>query len=189
MKKNWQSVLIGFTGLSTWWGARLGLLLGFTCGLPALVYGIAFILLAIMGGAIVGAINGIVLGIITLLLRNFSYNPSQYRNIMLIATIITTFGMSFMLFSSIGKFYSGMGRVDLVVVLLPSVLVTIAAGYQSQKLAAWYLQHEYSKKKKRYPDESHGEEYSDMHPSLSEALDDEENQQQNIHSGKDTGHH
>lgn len=201
MRMNWLSILTGFTGLGSWWGMWLDMAVGLVSTFPvlalmqvavpsipaavALCIGLAFA--GSVCGVFIGSISGAGLAFITLLLRRFFYTTLQYRALMLVNTLIATFVMSFYLVASMTGFYGGNRRVDLLTVMIPVTIATLAACYYSQKLADWYLQNERGRKKKRSPApaELKREGWFDLHPPLSDDLDEQEHQQRHIHADED----
>lgn len=139
------TLVLKFLGLSAFWGLVIGGAMGLIGGLLGGLYIALFVcVLGAITGILLGGLYGVVWGTITAVFFHSGTVESRYKLFGMIAAIAITFPCAFVLFSSSLNYYSAIGRVELWVILIPTTIATIAAGYASQRVSKWYLEQQRS---------------------------------------------
>jgi hypothetical protein len=214
MKMKPLATFHAFIGLGALWGMILGLATGLIVTLvqllPALLSTLPLVLLLtaifyILSGTLLGALLGGLQGtLVALFTYFFQEHPNskidsqreiatQYRAAIVFMSALTMLSLPLLLTFQSNRSYSGSGvwQIDWLTGLVLSAMLAIASGFVGYKLTGWYMVKEYGEKKKGYPrpDEATQEGYSELHPPLSDNLDNQEHQQRHIHPDEDIRDH
>jgi hypothetical protein len=186
MTRKGAFLYFAFIMRSAAWGLLLGVIGGFIVTLWMMVTiplttwqnELRYTLQGASFGTITGALHGLFLAFLTELVETNPRRRFDYHGMLVMLSILFVFILSFGIIAETRPFLTT-GFNDYVVRgFVFSLILGVAGGFIAHQNARWYLGRGKAKKKKGIPTLQEGP--GEPHPSRSDDLDDEENQQRDV---------